>query len=301
MSEKPFPHLSDGARSALALPPDKRIAYVKRKRWIPYPVATEAEKKLLDLMNHPKVERMPCALIVGESNNGKSSLLAHFYSKHEPVETNGGTIVQVPALMISAPTYANESELLVNIIKAFGVPYNPNDKPIKLFDQAIRNLITYKVRLLLIDEFNLISIGTTSEQRKVLNRIRMVGKHAGICIAAAGTRQAIPLLSHESQFANRFEPVPLRKWKEDNDDSLDLLATIESDLPFPEASELDGEGFAPAIVSATEGTIGGILELIAKMSEYAISHGKPNLAKSYIKECGWVPYSKRSHIADGLL
>lgn len=313
MSDGPFKHLSDGARAALALPPEKRVEYVKRKHWIPYPVATAAEKKLLELMNHPKVERMPCALIVGESNNGKSSLLTHFCLKHSPVVAKPGTplqlpamakagaAIQIPALMISAPTYANEAEFLVNIVKAFGVPHNPNDKPLKLFDQALRLLITYKVLLLLIDEFNLISVGTSSDQRKVLNRVRMVSKHAGVPIVAAGTRQAISLLSHESQFANRFEPFPLRKWSADQEDTLNLLATIENGLPFPEPSDLDGDELASLIVSAAEGTIGGMLELTARMSEYAITHSKPKLTKDLIKTCGWIPYSKRAHIADDLL
>lgn len=313
MSEGPFSHLSDSARAALAMPPEKRIQHVKRKHWIPYPVATAAEEKLLAMMSHPKVERMPCALIVGESNNGKSALLTHFSSKHMPKAAKDGPALptpvlakeapapQIPALMISAPTYASEAEFLVNIIKGFGVPHNPNDKPIKLFDQALRLLITYKVLLLLVDEFNLISVGTSSDQRKVLNRVRMVSKHANVPIAAAGTRQAIPLLSHESQFANRFEPVPLRKWNADHEDTLNLLATIENGLPFPEPSYLDGDDLASIIVSAADGTIGGMLDLIAQMSEYAIKHSKPKLTKDLIKSCGWIPYSKRAQIADDLL
>jgi hypothetical protein len=71
-----FDHLGVEARTALNLPLEERIAYALDDHWIGYSRAQQTLDTLSDLMNHPPTLRMPNLLVVGESGNGKSTVIA---------------------------------------------------------------------------------------------------------------------------------------------------------------------------------------------------------------------------------
>lgn len=295
-----FPHLSGKARAALAKPKPDRIKFITGGLWIPYDEAIKVLKTMEELLALPRMERMPSMLIAGASFNGKSTLLNEFELRHRPKKSDVGHTIPVPVLLISAPGIAEEEELFLNIIRAFGVPYNPAATRKVLMSQAYGLLKTYGVKVLLIDEFNQIGTGTTIKQRQVLHRLRLISKDLKLSIVAAGTREALNLLNLDPQLQTRFEPHPLPRWVL-NERSLNLLATIENRLPLPESSDLDEEAFAMKLLEESEGIIGHILHLTTTLACYAISNDKSKIIPNMIEKVGWIRPSQRIMKANAVI
>lgn len=63
----------------------ERIGLLQRERWIDYPRASEALGRLLRLLHTPERHRMPCMMLHGPSNFGKTLIIAKFLREHPPV------------------------------------------------------------------------------------------------------------------------------------------------------------------------------------------------------------------------
>lgn len=72
MNAAALAHLGPAARPQVLLPDDERIRAMQRDRWVDYPRAAEARLRLERLLGTPERERMPCMVIHGESNIGKT-------------------------------------------------------------------------------------------------------------------------------------------------------------------------------------------------------------------------------------
>ncbi|HEM8498772.1 TPA: TniB family NTP-binding protein, partial [Burkholderia multivorans] len=75
-------HLLPAARQQAELGNDERILGLLRDRWIDYPRATQALQQLERLFETPRRERMPCLLLHGDSNIGKTKITAKFRRAH---------------------------------------------------------------------------------------------------------------------------------------------------------------------------------------------------------------------------
>jgi Cdc6-like AAA superfamily ATPase len=83
-----FSHIHPKFQHIAVLSDAERIEFINTARWIGYQSAKDILQRLEDLFNFPKRPRMPNLMIVGESNNGKTTLVQHFYEKYkEPYET----------------------------------------------------------------------------------------------------------------------------------------------------------------------------------------------------------------------
>ena len=65
----------------LALSDDKRIQGLQVDRWIDYPRAIEALARLRRLVEMPQRERMPCLVMHGPSNIGKTLIVRKFRTR----------------------------------------------------------------------------------------------------------------------------------------------------------------------------------------------------------------------------
>lgn len=291
-----FGHLSDEARKLLSAPRAERIARVNRGWWIGYERAHFVLSKLESLLAHPRVARMPSTVLVGAPNNGKTRILQRFQKKHPPVAGIDGRL-EVPVLCIQAPKTPDERRFYVAIIEAFGLPYRPNDHLSKLEYKAFQLLLDYKVKLLLIDDFNDLSCGSAMAQREFLNLLKGVTNRLQISIVGAGTRPAIQLMQLDHQFSSRFKPVHLPNW-EMGPAWRALLATFDQMLPFPVASNLQDESFARVLLAQSEHTIGDLWDLLKECAEYAILKSETCIKPSMIASIGWVKPSERTRSAD---
>lgn len=75
-------HLNEAAQAALEFPEEERLRSLRQLRWITYPRAKQILTRLEDLLLYPPMHRMPCALVVGETNNGKTAIMHRFERLH---------------------------------------------------------------------------------------------------------------------------------------------------------------------------------------------------------------------------
>jgi len=80
--------MSPNAQAALLLPLDERVRYLQISRWICYDYAEAILKDLQELLEHPKVLRMPNLLVWGDTNCGKTAIIDRFCQEY-PLRQNG--------------------------------------------------------------------------------------------------------------------------------------------------------------------------------------------------------------------
>ncbi|HEY0974650.1 MAG TPA: TniB family NTP-binding protein [Solimonas sp.] len=291
----PYKHLTMGAREALTLPPDQRLKWFRSDKWIEYDVARQALARMEDLLTHPKVTRMPNLLLIGQSNNGKTSILDRMCALHPPEESEEGLVV--PVLSVQAPSGPDELRLFNNILCGLNIPYSPNDSIRKREPQIHGVLNALGVRLLLIDEIHNSLAGSIPKQRQFLNAIRILANRLQISIVAAGTREAGRALSVDPQLANRFEPFRLTQWG-CNQEWQKLIASFERLLPLPEASGLGAASPATRLYELAEGWIGELKSVLTACLVTAVREGKPRIDSVILSKVAFVPPSKRRSDAE---
>lgn len=103
-----FPHLLPKAAAVMDRSITDRVAVANEEVWIGYPRAHRVINALEDLVNMPKTLRMPNLLIVGDSGNGKSTIVQTFSERHTAYVENGGTPI-VPVLVTEMPSEPSET------------------------------------------------------------------------------------------------------------------------------------------------------------------------------------------------
>lgn len=285
-------HLVDKARERLALPDEERIRSLRAQRWIGYGRAADILHRFDALLHHPKVDRMPNVLLVGPTNNGKTSILRHFTESHPPDDNAGGDAALVPVLLVQSPPTPDEAALYDKILENFALPIRPRDHARNKRFQVIQILGRVGTKVLIIDEVQDLLAGDSIKTHAILNVIKHLGNELRIPIVAAGVQKAFNALQIDAQLANRFHPLPLPRWTL-NDDFRRLLASFERLIPLRQPSGLAGLKLAETILVMGEGVIGETAELLAQAAEWAIHHGTERIDLRALQSIGWGPPSER--------
>ncbi|MFY9074074.1 TniB family NTP-binding protein [Malaciobacter mytili] len=283
-------NLLPGAKNVLNKSIDDKIRKVREQIWIPYPKANLVLKELEDFYSYPKKERMPNLLIVGDTNNGKSTILNKFYNKYQPYTKIKN---YWPIIKFSAPLSPSENSLYEKILDELRVPYNSNSSATSKEYQVLNILKNIETKLIIIDEFQDIFHGDVRQQRKFLTALKHLGNNLQIPIVAAGVWEVQSVLSSDPQISNRFETiVKLEKWNPDINFAK-LIASFEQNLPFREASYLyKGEAFK-LLYTLSEGYIGELNRVIEKAAIHAIRNNKKFIDINTLKSINFTPPSLR--------
>ena len=149
-----YPHINPKFRHCLSLSDEERITFIRESRWIGYGQAREILQLLEEMLNYPKKPRMPNILLVGESNNGKTTLIHHFYKKHGEAYENEDQNLIKPILMIESPVTASEKALYMAILNELMAVYRDTASVETLYTQTLHLMRTFGVKMLIIDEFH---------------------------------------------------------------------------------------------------------------------------------------------------
>lgn len=267
-----FTHIHPKFQHIAVLSDAERIEFINTARWIGYQSAKDILQRLEDLFNFPKRPRMPNLMVVGESNNGKTTLIQHFYEKYkEPYETEDLELV-IPIILIEAPSTANEKALYISILEKMAAPYRQTASTEILYTQALHLMRTYSVKMLIIDEFHSMFTGTARKQREMMNALKRLCNELQIPIVGVGTENAVNILFTDKQFASRFEVAELPVWPL-NADFQRMLMSFEQILPLKHKSNLHEPSVAQAIYYKSEGNLGNISNLLARCAIKAIRNG----------------------------
>lgn len=276
--------------------PELRIQALKQPVWIGYARAVAIRKQMDELLNHPRMHRMPNIALIGESNNGKSMLLNNFARKHDPTLAPDYSVnsdqIERPIFLFQAPPEPDEGRLynrMLTELYAAGSDREPAESKLRRVSVLLQSL---KTRMVMIDEFGFFQAGTPMKQRKLLNALKFLGNELQIPIVVAAVPETLNLLQSDPQVANRFEPIFLPKWKM-GADFLKLLATVEKTLGLRLPSNLAAEALAQRILDESNGIIGYMTELLHKLTADAIRSGTERITPAAfgdanLRRLGWV-------------
>ncbi|WP_442774344.1 TniB family NTP-binding protein [Sphaerotilus montanus] len=282
MSSPNYAHVHPEFRTALLLTDEERIEFLDRPRWVGYPLANKVLETLNELLNQPKQPRMRNLLIVGDSNNGKTTLIRRFHGEHMPSSGNEHEGVSCPVVLAEAPPKPDEKGLYASILERLCAPYRPSDTTVNLRYQVIRLLRTLQTRMLIIDEFHSLLTGPMIRQREVMNVLKFLCNELMIPIVGVGTRDALRVLHSDPQHASRFEVLALESWQF-NADFIKLLAKFETVLPLKNPSGLNEQEIARNLYAISDGNLGNLRRLLAVCAKAAIKKGTEQITDDIVR------------------
>lgn len=282
-----YKHIYSDFLHIMSLSTKERLLFLDEPRWIGYDSAQLIMDSLYTLIDKPKRYRMPNLLIVGEPNNGKTTIVRRFHELcGKPYVDDDANAIK-PVIFAEAPPSADEKGLYISLLERFYAPYRASDSVAKLRYQVIHLFRACKVRLLIIDEFHSLLTGTATKQREVMNAIKLLCNELCIPIVGVGTREAVRVLHSDPQHASRFDVISLPAW-ELNKDWQKLLASFEKILPLKHASNLHHPELATLFHTISGGNLGDLHRLLIECSREAMISGSESITLDIIKSKSWV-------------
>lgn len=264
-------HLGPDRQDIAALTSKERIRLAREDAWIGYGAAKAGLQRLEDLLDHPKSPRMPNILVVGDSGNGKTSLIGRFRDLHPPIIKPDGRGEQ-PVVVMTMPAEPSEARFWSDLIAAMGVARNDAGSVQAKMSQAMLLLQGLHCRMLVIDEIHNVLNGNLPRQKQLLAMLKNLGSKLMIPIVVVGTEAAKRTLQTDPQLANRFEAIALPKWRLDAE-FLSLLASFERILPLLQRSNLSGQELAVPLFNMSKGSIGHLTRVLRRAAVEAIRSG----------------------------
>lgn len=295
IDEQHAERLLPDAKAVLTGNDAERIEYLKTEKWIPYPRATQILNKLEELLNEPVRSRMPSLLIIGESNNGKTSLVKRFMRDH-PI-TDGWDSAAVPVLYVQAPPVPDERRFYDDIFSTLCLPFRHRDDPSQKQEMISYYFRKIGTRMLIVDEIHNVLSGSMAKQRAFMNALKNLSNRLQIPIVLVGTKDALNATSTDMQISSRFKPMNLPLWNF-NADFGRLLASIELTLPLRKPSMLTTKEVAEEIYELSEGNIGDILDVVNEAAMVAMRTGSEQVTLKEIKASGFTMPSRRRELAE---
>lgn len=284
-----FEHLEPIVWNAMTLPMEERIAFAHQDRWIGYTRAQEAINTLSDLLSHPRTVRMPNLLLVGESGNGKTTIIDRFRELH-PVTAAGGGEPLMPVVVMGMPSEPNESRFWTELLLALRIAHRDSD-PVQRKKNQAHSILTYvRCKMLVIDEIHNVLYGHARQQRQFLGVLKNLSNDLKLPIVSVGTRDAIRALHTDPQLSSRFEPFGLPRWQL-NAEFLRLLASFERLLPLANPSNLIDRDIAIKLHGMSGGTIGGLSRILKRATAQAIRDRSERITLKTINQIDWVKLS----------
>jgi type II secretory pathway predicted ATPase ExeA len=291
-------HLSPAAQAALMLSDDQRIARISGARWIGYTRAQDILTKLGDLLVSPRQPRMPNLLLYGATGNGKTMIINRFIARHPAHDNPDGDAAIVPVLAVQAPPLPSESRLYDAMLEALFAPYKPRDHVSKKQFQVLRILRAVQTRMLVIDEIHHVLVGSTHQQRVVMNAVKYLSNELELPLVGVGTLEAVRAIQADPQLASRFHRAELPLWRMDRQ-YRKLLASFERMLPLKQPSKLSRKPLATQLLAMTEGTIGELSTLLKTAAVSAVRTGVERIDASVLAGLEWEPPSVRHTLSLG--
>ncbi|MDZ4386579.1 MAG: TniB family NTP-binding protein [Moraxellaceae bacterium] len=282
-----FQHIHPEFRHVMMLSDKERLDFLQQSRWIGYPNATQIMDTLDKLLEMPTRIRMPNLLIVGEPNNGKTTIVRRFHQLRGIGYVNDESEPVKPVIIAEAPPSADEKGLYISILERFYAPYKPTDSAARLRYQTIHLMRQCSVRMLVIDEFHSLLTGGAQKQREVMNCIKLLCNELAIPIVGVGTREAVRVLHTDPQHTSRFDVIGLPLWKL-NKEFQQLVAGFESVLPLKKPSNLSSIESTSLLHLISDGCIGNLHRLLVECANSAIMSGEEKISLSLIESKKWL-------------
>lgn len=249
------------AKKYLSKSIEEKIYKVNEKIWIPYPKAIIIIEELNNILNHSKKENIENIVIMGDQNNGKSTILNKF-TKDNPPYTKIKNFW--PVIKFSAPIYPSENTLYEKILDEIKILYDSNDSTKKKQDKVLDILGYLETKIMIIDDFHNILNNKVEKQRRFIKALKYLGNKLQISIVISGrTNIQNPFITND--FRNI---ISIDKWKLDIN-FVRLIASFEIALPLSEPSFLYKGDSLKILYNLSEGNIGKLNNIIQQAATIA--------------------------------
>lgn len=286
-------HILPNFAEVALLDDQSRIQHIRQPRWIGYSKAKEVTDTLMTLYNYPVQDRMPNLLLIGEPNNGKTSLLKRFHSQMGEAVIVNDEVVK-PVIYMQAPPSGSEKDLYLSLVGAYNGIVSHTATVAQARFQAMHHIRYFKTRLVIIDEIHSLLAGSPKQQRIIMNAIKFLCNDLNISFVLAGTKSALQVLHTDPQHASRFDVIELPLWHMDKEFAR-LVRSFERTLPLKEPSGLTQPEKLSAIFEMSKGCIGFTKRFIADCAIQAIERGGEKIELRDIKQLRW-SFSKNNGI-----
>lgn len=292
MNTARYEHIHADLRNRLEFPVGSRVEGSAFPEYVPYPWAETYIAQMISFGTMGRVDRMPCGLVFGPSNNGKTKLLDQLEKRlsrlHSSLETTG----RPNYLRIMAPSLADESRLCLEILASIGAPMGRISTAKELPNDAAFHLRSANIRLLLIDEFHQLITGSRQQTKVCMNTIRNISTRLQISVVGFGLQTAYNALFSDPQLENRFYPMPLSPWSY-GANFKELLTRFESRLLLKEPSNLASPSLARKIHAKTAGLLGEVRSILSEATKHALENGKERITEETLSKCGYLGPAER--------
>ena len=285
-------HLHPSVRPYLSMPPERRTFFLRSERWIGYSEADRIRAELEVLFQRPRVSRMPGILLVGDSNQGKSTILKKFRASHPTVDDPAAERANVPILMVECPPGPDERRFYHVALTELNAPFRYGSR-IEEKHRMLKTLLgKVGTRVLILDEIHNVLIGGPIKQRYFMQVLKYISNDLLMPIVLAGNSDALRVMTTDDQLARRFRIVSLPKWRDRRQFTI-LLNSFEKLLPLARPSKLNAHNIVSELLALSEGILGEVAYLLVEAACAAIASGSEQITIQGIRAVKFVPPSQR--------
>lgn len=264
-----------------------RIRALQRDRWIDYPRATQALEQLERLLHTPQRERMPCMVLHGESNIGKTLIVAKFQREHPTWFDSDKGVERREIVAMEMPATPDQHRFYAALLFELGAPHSAS-AGLSVLERLARDLLRrIGPRMLIVDEVHHLLAGSYREQRAALNLLKYIANDLNISVVVVGTSDAPLALQTDAQMHSRFTPMEIPRWRQ-SDDFRRLLAAFERVLPLRKPSELTQRPIAEFVLGASAGLTGEVSRLLNEAAEHAILDRTERITLAHLEHAAHV-------------
>jgi Bacterial TniB protein len=280
-------HLCAATRTEAMLDHGTRVRSLQRDRWIDYPRATEAIRQLERLLNAPQRERMPCMVLHGDSNIGKTLIVSKLRREHPSIfdHLKGVECRQIIAMQM--PATPDQHRFYTALLFELGAPHSTTAS-LSTLERLARDLLRrIAPRMLIVDEVHHLLAGGHREQRASLNLLKYLANDLKFSVVVVGTSDALLALETDAQMRSRFSPFEIPRWRE-CDEFRRLLSAFERVLPLRRASNLAQKTIVEFLLAASGGLTGEVSRLLNEAAELAIIDATERITLRHLEHVGQV-------------
>ena len=275
-------HLAPGIREYVLLGDEARIRAMQRDRWIDYARAGAVLERMDRLLTTPERDRMPCLLLHGESNIGKTQIVRKFQREHPNYFDTAKGIERRQIVSLQMPATPEQHRFYSALLFELGAPHNPKAGLIALERLARDLLRRIAPRMLVVDEVHHLLAGNYREQRASMNLLKYLANDLRMSVVLVGTADALLALQTDAQMSSRFTPVELPRWNE-SDEFRRFLAAFERLIPLRKPSELARREIVQFVLADSGGLTGAMARLLNEAAELAIRDRSEKISLAHLE------------------
>lgn len=280
-------HLCAATRSEALLDAHSRIRALQRDRWIDYPRATEARHRLERLLVTPERERMPCLVLHGDSNIGKTLIVSKLRREHPDSFDERRGVERRDIVAMQMPATPDQHRFYAALLFELGAPHSATAS-LSTLERLARDLLRRVApRMLIVDEVHHLLASGHREQRASLNLLKYLANDLKLSVVVVGTSDALLVLETDAQMRSRFTPFEVPRWRE-SDQFRRLLSAFERVLPLRRPSDLAQRSIVEFLLGASAGITGEVSRLLNEAAELAITDASERITLKHLEHVGRV-------------